>query len=169
MPFVPPPERFRSRCGPLIPMGGRVGQQDMSVHIPAGITEGQIIQLAGQGEDLGDVFLEVSFAPHPIYRVEGRDISMDLPITPWEGALGAKIILPTPGGKVDLKVPTNARSGQKLRLKGKGIPGQPPGNLYATLQIVNPKVSDAKARKLFATMAKEMPFDPRETLRRTNR
>lgn len=147
----------------------QVSQKDLSVRIPVGITEGQILQLAGQDDGLADVFLEVTFAPHPIYRVEGLDIFMDLPITPWEGALGAKIVLPTPGGKVDLKIPANAKSGQKLRLKGKGIPSGPPGNLYATLQIVNPKVSDAKARKLFETMAKEMPFDPRETLRRTDR
>lgn len=143
----------------------RVSNRDLSVRIPAGITEGQILQVAGQGDDMGDVFLEITFAPHPIYRVEGHDIFMDLPITPWEGALGAKIVLPTPGGKVDLKIPANAKSGQKLRLKGKGIPAQPPGNLYATLQIVNPKADDAKARALFEKMAKEMPFDPRETLR----
>lgn len=146
-----------------------VSPKDLSVRIPAGVTEGQILQVAGQGDGLNNVFLEVTFAPHPVYRVEGHDIFMDLPITPWEGALGAKIVLPTPGGKVDLKIPANAKSGQKLRLKGKGIPSGPPGNLYATLQIVNPQVSDAKARKLFETMAKEMPFDPRETLRRKDR
>lgn len=146
---------------------GRVSlsRKELPVRIPAGLTEGDSLRLSGQGDDLGDVFLEVTFAPHPIYRVEGRDILMDLPITPWEGALGARIVVPTPGGRVGLSIPANARSGQKLRLKGKGIPGQPSGNLYTTLQIVNPQVSDAKARNLFETMAHELPFDPRETLR----
>ncbi len=147
-------------------------QREISVRIPAGITEGQTIRLAGQGPQAaeggppGDVFLEVTFAPHSIYRAVGKDIFMDLPIAPWEAALGDKIVVPTPNGKVDLKIPANAKTGQKLRLKSKGIPGHPPGDLFAGLQIVNPRVSTEQARELFRKMARELPFDPRENLRR---
>ncbi|MBT8412812.1 MAG: DnaJ domain-containing protein [Boseongicola sp.] len=150
----------------------RIEERELSVRIPKGITEGQTIRLAGQGardgqgEVLGDVYLEVSFAPHPIYRVDGKDILMDLPVAPWEAALGGKVVLPTPGGKVDLKIPKNARAGQTLRLKGKGLPGRPAGNLMATLVIVNPDASSAEARVLFEKMSREISFDPRADLDR---
>lgn len=166
----------RSLTVPIQKIGadGRVmiEQRALSVKIPKGITEGQTIRLAGQaagaGRDgaLGDIYLEVSFAPHPIYRVEGKDILMDLPVAPWEAALGGKIVLPTPGGKVDLKIPSNARAGQTLRLKGKGLPGRPAGNLLATLVIVNPDATTDEARGLFEKMAREMPFNPRDDLER---
>jgi curved DNA-binding protein len=166
----------RSLTVPIQKIGadGRVmiEQRALSVKIPKGITEGQTIRLAGQatgaGRDgaLGDIYLEVSFAPHPIYRVEGKDILMDLPVAPWEAALGGKIVLPTPGGKVDLKIPSNARAGQTLRLKGKGLPGRPAGNLLATLVIVNPDATTDEARGLFEKMAREMSFNPRDDLER---
>jgi curved DNA-binding protein len=143
-------------------------ERTISVAIPRGIRPGQVIRLAGQGMResgaAGDLFLEIDFAPHPVYRVDGADLYLDLPVAPWEAALGAKVTMPTPDGKVDLKIPANARTGQKLRLKGKGLPGTPPGDIYATLQIVNPKVSNAEARALFERMATEMPFDPRAGL-----
>ena len=157
---------------PVVGPDGGITMQDrnISVRIPAGVSEGQHIRLAGQGTPSpgggpsGDLFLEVSFAAHPVYRPEGKDLHLDLPITPWEAALGGKVVMPTPGGKVDLRIPANARSGQKMRLKGKGMPGTPAGDIYATLEIVNPKVSTDKARALFEQMAKEMPFDPRAHL-----
>ena len=144
--------------------------RSIAVHIPKGIRAGQHIWLPGQGEPAfgggpaGDLFLEVSFAPHPIYRADGRDLHLDLPIAPWEAALGQKVVMPTPGGKVDLRIPKNARSGQKLRLKGKGLPGTPAGDVYAALKIVNPKVTSDEARAFFARMAEAMPFDPRAGL-----
>ena len=146
----------------------RIENRELSVSIPRGVTEGQNIRLAGQGsgDGMGDIYLEVAFAPHPIYRAEGKDIFMDLPVAPWEAALGGKIVLPTPGGKVDLKIPPNARTGQNLRLKGKGLPGRPAGNLMASLVIVNPNVTSDEARDLFAKMAREIPFDPRQNLER---
>lgn len=154
---------------PVIDQLGNVTIEDrnISVAIPAGIREGQNIRLAGQGVPAfdegpaGDLFLEVSFVPHPVYSVHGADLYLDLPVTPWEAALGGKVIMPTPGGKVELRIPENARSGQKLRLKGKGLPGGAPGDIFATLKIVNPKVSTDEARAVFERMAKEMPFDPR--------
>ncbi|UWQ52177.1 DnaJ domain-containing protein (plasmid) [Leisingera caerulea] len=148
---------------------GSVQLQDRSitVHVPKGILEGQHIRLPGQGiaplgaGAPGDLFLEVSFAPHPVYRADGRDLYLELPVAPWEAALGGKVMMPTPDGKVALTVPSNARSGQKLRLKGKGLPGTPPGDIYATLRIVNPKVTTEEARRVFEQMAREVPFNPR--------
>ena len=122
---------------------GHVAVKDrtLSVTIPKGIREGQHIRLAGQGSPgmgkgkPGDLFLEVAFAPDPVFRVEGKDVSFDLPISPWEAALGASVKAPTPDGAVMLKVPPNSTKGRTMRLKGKGIPGNPPGDLNAVLKI----------------------------------
>lgn len=165
-------KRTLSLRTPVVGADGNVSMQDraISVQVPKGITAGQHIRLAGQGMPglntgaAGDLFLEVAFGSHPVYHLDGKDLYLDLPITPWEAALGGHVVLPTPAGKVDLRIPKNARSGQKLRLKGKGLPGVPVGDIYATLKIVNPKVTTAQARALFEQMAKEMPFDPRAHL-----
>ena len=140
-----------------------------------GVAEGQLIRLKGQGQPgrgggpAGDLLLEVAFAPHPLFRVEGRDIFFDLPITPWEAALGAKVKMPTPDGQVDITIPPNARTGQKLRLKGRGIPGtgtaRAPGNLIALLSIVNPPVKTEEAREFYREMAQKLAFDPRAGMR----
>ncbi len=158
---------------PVVDRSGQVSLEDrkISVTIPKGIREGQHIRLKGQGGpapgggQAGDLFLEVSFAAHPTYHAEGADLHVTLPVAPWEAALGGHVIMPTPGGKVDLRIPKNARSGQKLRLKGKGLPGRPPGDIFATLKIVNPDVSTDEARALFERMAREMPFDPRAQMK----
>ncbi len=163
-------ERTLSLRSPVMAPNGTVTMQDrkIAVRVPKGITQGQHIRLAGQGAPgagaPGDLFLEVAFAPHPVYRPDGKDLYLDLPITPWEAALGGQVVMPTPGGKVDLRIPKNARSGQKMRLKGKGLPGAPAGDIYATLKIVNPKVTTDEAREFFEKMAKKMPFDPRAHL-----
>lgn len=142
-------------------------ERNIAVKIPKGITEGQNIRLRGEGlrladgENAGDLYLEIVFGPHPVYRPDGRDLHLELPVSPWEAALGQKIVLPTPDGKVDLKIPKNARNGQKLRLKGKGLPAHPPGDIYATLRIVNPKVTTSKEQELFEAMARDITFDPR--------
>ncbi|MBY6068839.1 DnaJ domain-containing protein [Leisingera aquaemixtae] len=154
---------------PQVGTDGSIQLQERSimVQVPKGITEGQHIRLAGQGMAPpggglpGDLFLEVSFAPHPVYRAVGRDLYLDLPVAPWEAALGGKVMMPTPDGKVALTIPANARSGQKLRLKGKGLPGTPAGDIFATLRIVNPKVTTEEARRVFERMAREVPFNPR--------
>ncbi|WP_257884165.1 DnaJ C-terminal domain-containing protein [Sulfitobacter sp. CW3] len=163
-------DRILSLRSPVVGPNGTVTMQDrkVSVHVPKGVSAGQHIRLAGQGapgaKAAGDLFLEVAFAPHPIYRPEGKDLYLDLPIAPWEAALGGHVVMPTPGGKVDLRIPENARSGQKMRLKGKGLPGTPAGNIYATLKIVNPKVETEEARAFFEKMAKDLAFDPRAGL-----
>ncbi|MGI4814651.1 MAG: DnaJ C-terminal domain-containing protein [Janthinobacterium lividum] len=142
----------------------------LSVNIPAGIREGQYIRLAGQGmpgyggESSGDLYLEVRFQPHPLYRVEGRDLYMNLPVTPSEAALGAAVTAPTPGGSVEVTIPPNSRGGRKLRLKGRGIPGDPAGDLYLLLEIVLPPADSEIARQAYQKLAHDLPFNPRSHL-----
>jgi len=145
-------------------------QRTLNVKIPRGIQAGQHIRLAGQGETLpgetkaGDLFLEVGFAPHPLYRPEGRDLHLDLPVAPWEAALGASVPVPTPGGTVELKIPTGSKAGAKLRLRGRGLPAKEPGDLYAVLQIVLPPADSDKAREAYSAFAAAAPFNPRASL-----
>jgi curved DNA-binding protein len=129
--------------------------------VPAGVTEGQQIRLAGQGALGGDLYLQVSIRPHRVYQLEGRDVSLTVPIAPWEAALGAKIEVPTLGGNVTATVPPGAQAGQKLRLKGRGLPGKPPGDQYLVLKIVAPRADTDAARKLYREMADKLAFDPR--------
>lgn len=144
--------------------------KNISVAIPKGIGPGQHIRLRGKGSPglgdarPGDLFLEVSFEPHPVFRIDGRDLYLDLPLTPWEAALGSSVTMPTPGGSVEIRIPNNARSGQKLRLKGRGLPGPRPGDLFAVLKIVNPPVKTEKAREFYEGMARELDFNPRKKL-----
>jgi curved DNA-binding protein len=145
-------------------------QRTLNVSIPKGISAGQHIRLKGQGTpglgqgEAGDLYLEIEFASHPLYHVKGRDLYVDLPVAPWEAALGARIKAPTPGGVVDVTIPENSVQGRKLRLKGRGIPGKNPGDLYIVLQIALPSVDDEKAKKLYQTMADELEFNPRVKL-----
>ena len=146
------------------------GARKLNVKIPPGVTSGQQIRLAGQGQPgarggaRGDLYLQVEIEPHPIYRLEGKDVLVDLPITPWEAALGASVAVPTLGGKVDVKVPVGSSSGRRLRLKGRGLGGQSPGDQYITLQITTPPADSAHAKALYKKMAEQMPFNPREHL-----
>ncbi len=152
---------------------GRVSNrtQTLRVKIPAGITSGQEIRLAGKGRagpgggTHGDLYLEVEIQPHALYRVDKRDIHLELPITPWESALGATIAVPTLGGEVDVKVPAGSQSGRKLRLKGRGLPGRPAGDQYVVLQIATPRADTAAARSFYERMARELPFDPRSKMK----
>jgi len=144
----------------------------LQVKIPRGVTSGKRIRLAGQGGagykggPAGDLYLEVWLRPHPVYQVEGKDVFINLPITPWEAALGGKVKVPTLGGKVDLNIGAGARSGQKLRLKGRGlpVPGGAPGDQFAVLQIITPPADTGERKALYEKMAHEMPFDPRAHL-----
>jgi curved DNA-binding protein len=157
---------------PEIDAQGRLTMQErtLNVQVPKGILAGQHIRLAGQGARAagggtpGDLYIEVEFQAHPLYRIEGRDLSLDLPVAPWEAALGATIKIPTPGGTVELKVPHGAHAGSKLRLKGRGIPAAQPGDLYVVLEIALPPANDEKARAAYAAMAAALPFNPRATL-----
>ncbi|WP_321527841.1 DnaJ C-terminal domain-containing protein [Sedimenticola selenatireducens] len=145
-------------------------ERTLNVRIPKGVRQGQQIRLAGQGTAgigqgaAGDLYLEIEFKPHSLYRVDGRDLYIDLPVSPWEAALGAKVKLPTPAGVIDLTVPAGSGSGRKLRLKGRGIPGGNPGDLYAILQIALPPADNEKANALYRKMAQELAFNPRAGL-----
>jgi curved DNA-binding protein len=142
-------------------------QRTLDVRIPKGLAEGQQIRLAGQGNPglgggpPGDLYLEVQFRRDGRYRVEGRDVHATVPVAPWEAALGATIEVPTPSGTVQVTIPAGSQAGRKLRLKGRGIPGDPPGSLYFELEVVLPPADTDKARKLYETMARELAFDPR--------
>jgi curved DNA-binding protein len=140
-----------------------IGQKTLNVKIPKGLVAGQVIRLKGQGggEPAGDLYIEVEFAPDPLYRAEGKDLFIDLPITPWEAALGAEVKTPTPTGSINLKVPPNSAHGKELRAKGKGIPAPTPGDLHVRLVIVLPRGDTPKAKEIYETMARDLAFDPR--------
>ncbi len=145
-------------------------ERTLTVRIPQGVRQGQHIRLVGQGSPgigkgkAGDLYLEVEFNPHAIYHVEGRDVFLELPVAPWEAALGATIQSPTPRGKVELKVPPGTTAGRKLRLKGRGIPGQPPGDLYIVIQVALPRADSEAGKAAYRQFAEQMPFNPREHL-----
>lgn len=142
-------------------------QRVLKVKIPKGVQQGQRIRLAGQGSpgmgegSAGDLYLEIEFAPHAFYRVEGKDVYLDLPIAPWEAALGRKVKTPTPSGAVEVSIPAGAKSGQKLRLKGRGIPADSPGDIYVELRMVTPEAKAGPEKALYEKMESEMAFNPR--------
>lgn len=147
-----------------VPAGhGRLRRQPRSfnVKIPAGITDGQRIRLSGQTAGGGDVYLDVRIRPHSRFRLEGRDVHLELPLAPWEAALGTRVTAPTLGAPVEVRVPPGTQSGGKLRLKGRGLPGNPPGDQYLIARIVTPPAQDEAQRRLYERMAQEMAFDPR--------
>jgi curved DNA-binding protein len=147
-----------------------VKHRSLNVKIPKGIRPGQHIKLAGQGNPgmghglAGDLFLEIAFNPHPLYRVSDADVYLDLPVTPWEAALGGKIKVPTPEGMVDLKIPPNSRQGSKLRLTGRGLRGKTPGDFYVVLQIVLPPAHTEEAKAVYQHMQQTLDFNPRQSL-----
>ncbi len=140
---------------------GSLRERSLNVRIPKGIKPGQRIRLAGQTNSNGDLYLEVEFRPHPHYRLKGSDLYLDLPVAPWEAALGATLEIPTPAGKVGLKIPPNSESGKTLRLKGRGIPSTPPGDLYVVLQLRLPPADTPQAKEFYQRMEKELKFNPR--------
>lgn len=154
---------------PELTEDGRVATKSrtLNVRIPKGVRDGQKIRLGGQGGPgfgdgrPGDLFLEVEIRPPRRFRVDGGDVYLELPVAPWEAALGATVKVPIPSGDVDLKIPPGSNQGSRLRLRGKGIPGDPPGDLYVVLDVRLPPASTESAKALYERMAKEMAFDPR--------
>ena len=146
-------------------------QRTLRVKIPAGVTHNQRIRLAGQGQKGtgkggdGDLYLTVNIKPHPHYRVEKRDLYLEVAVTPWEAALGSKITVPTLGTKIKLTIPPGSQSGRELRLRGMGLPGYPPGDLFAVLKVVLPEPRNDSERELYRKMEQTMNFDPRTELR----
>jgi curved DNA-binding protein len=144
--------------------------RNLRVKIPQGVIQGQRIRLPGQGSPgvaggrPGDLFLEVVFQSHPIYRPEGKNIYLDLPVAPWEAALGEELYVPTLGGEVRVKIPPGSQSGHRLRLKERGLPGNPPGDQYVVLQVILPSPKTEAAREAYRRLAETMPFNPRQKL-----
>jgi curved DNA-binding protein len=152
-----------------ITLAGPTGTRTLEVTIPPGVTDGQRIRLAGQGGQgsdgaaAGDLYLVVRLVPHPRYRVQGRDVTVDLPLAPWEAALGASVAIDTPGGEAKVKVPPGTSSGRRLRLRGRGLPNPKgrPGDLFAEVRIMVPAKLSAEERRLFEQLAAASTFDPR--------
>ncbi|STX30199.1 curved DNA binding protein DnaJ [Legionella beliardensis] len=141
----------------------------IKVKIPKGVTDKQQIRLKGQGNQgrkhqKGDLYIEINIAPHPWYKLEKKDIHLELPITPWEATLGAAIQVPTLGGPVKLKIPKLSQTGKQMRLKGRGLPGQPPGDQIITLKIVISTTDNAEVNKLYEQIASATTFNPRKNL-----
>ena len=142
----------------------------MRVRIPKGATPGQRLRVPGKGGPgigggpAGDLYINIELRPHERFKVNGHDLYLEVPITPWEAALGASIDIPTLDAKVTLKVPPGSRSGQKLRVRGKGLPrpkdGEP-GDLYAVLQIVTPGALGEREKELYRQLAEASSFNPR--------
>ena len=157
---------------PYLDESGHVGVHDrtLNVQIPKGVTEGQSIRLKGQGAPgigrlpSGDLYLEIRFKPDPIYRPVGRDLYLELPVAPWEAALGTSVKVPSPMGPIMLKIPAGSFQGREMRIKGRGIPAREPGDLYAVLKITLPPADSAEAKAVYENMARELPFDPRAHL-----
>jgi curved DNA-binding protein len=144
-------------------------ERTLDISIPAGVSDGQQLRLKGLGEagsggQRGDLYLEVNIKPHRHYVLDGKDINLTLPVAPWEAALGASIATPTLAGKVKLNIPAGSQAGNRLRLKGRGMPGTPAGDQYVILQIVNPSTLDDKTRTLYEKLSQHSAFDPRAAM-----
>lgn len=151
---------------------GRLRDRTIEFSIPKGIRAGQHIRLAAQGApglgrgSPGDLYLDVEFLPHRLYRIDKLDVYMDLPVAPWEAALGAEVEAPTPTGRVEVKIPPGSASGRKLRLKGRGLPAKVPGDFYFVLQLAVPLASTDADKKAYADLAAAFnAFDPRVHLK----
>ena len=152
-----------------VTIGSGGARRTLDVTIPAGVTNGQRIRLAGQGGQggngagAGDLYFVVRILPHPIYRVEGRNLHVELRLAPWEAALGTSVVVDTPGGEAKVKVPHGTSSGRRLRLRGRGLPNPrgKPGDLYAEARIMVPAKLSHTERQLFEQLAAASGFDPR--------
>ena len=133
--------------------------RSVDVQIPPGVSEGQSLRIAGGGGS--SLIFRIRLRPHSLYTLQGRDVQIELPLAPWEAALGAKVAVPTLGGKVELTVPAGAQSGQKLRLRGRGFPGTPGGDQIVVIKLVTPAAATAQAKAAYERMKSEFSFDPR--------
>jgi curved DNA-binding protein len=133
-------------------------QRQVDVQIPAGVTEGQPLRIAAGRTSL---IFRIRLRPHHLYDVVGKDVQIELPLAPWEAALGAKVAVPTLGGTVELTVPAGAQSGQKLRLRARGLPGNPAGDQMVTIKLVTPTAHSASEKEAYERMRRDFNFDPR--------
>lgn len=147
-------------------------KRSIQVKVPKGVSAGKRIRLAGQGGagynggKAGDLYLEIELKPHRLFQVDGQDVLLTLPVAPWEAALGGRVKVPTLAGQVELTIPAGARTGQKLRLKGRGLGpvGKPAGDQIVVLKIVLPTADTEAKKAVYRDMAQTMPFDPRAEL-----
>lgn len=147
----------------------RLGEKKtLKVRIPKGVKNGQKIRLSGQGAtglgEPGDLYIEVNIDPHPLYSIDGKDIELILPVTPWEVALGAKVTAPLLSGNVQLTVPEGSSSGRRMRLKGKGMPGKPNGDFFVRLEVAVPPANNDAQRQIYEHMRELFQFNPRQSL-----
>lgn len=151
------------------------GQVELRTHtvrvsIPAGVTEGQLIRLAGQGGQAGgaagDLYLEAHILPHKHFVLDGRNVTLTFPVAPWEAALGAAVTVPTLNGAVEMKIPAGSQTGQKMRLRARGLPGSPPGDQFVQLKVVLPSASTPQAKAAYEEMRAKLAFDPRADFQR---
>ena len=159
------------------PISLQIGEtkKTLKVKVPAGTGNGERIRLKGQGAPgpsgttSGDLYLRIRLVPHPLFDVEGHNLIVVLPLAPWEAVLGAKVEVPTLSGNLRLTIPANSQSGQRLRLKGKGLPNKQGknGDLYAVINIVVPPVNDSKSKTLWKNLEEETKFDPRAEWRKS--
>ena len=143
----------------------RLGSRNLRVRVPAGIAEGKKIRLAGQARSGGDLYLSVQYAPHALFRVQGRDVHIDLPVSPWEAALGVKAPVDTLGGVVDMNIPAGSQTGAKLRMRGRGLPAGDQsgaaGDQFVHLKIMNPKMDDPALLDAYRQLSRLSRFNPR--------
>jgi len=131
-----------------------VNGRQLDVRVPKGIRPGQVVRLGGQGEGGGNLLLEIEYAAHPQFEVDGRNVIHVLPVAPWEAALGATVSVPTLGGSVELRIPPNSEAGRKLRLRGRGLPGSPPGDQIVELEVTAPRPASEQQREAYRELAK---------------
>ncbi len=143
-----------------VQLNDRGRAKSIDVQIPAGVTEGQALRVAA-GSDRPALIFKIRIRPHSRFVVEGMNVTLELPLAPWEAALGAKVTVPTLAGSVDLTIPAGAQSGQKLRLRGRGLPGSTPGDQLVMIKIVNPPAVSAHEKAIYERMQKEFSFDAR--------
>jgi curved DNA-binding protein len=135
-------------------------QRLVDVQIPAGVTEGQPLRIPGLGGRTSLIF-RIRLRPHHLYEIVGKDVQIEVPLAPWEAALGAKVAVPTLGGTVELTIPAGAQSGQKLRLRARGFPGNPAGDQMVTIKLVTPAAQSTTEKEAYERMKRDFKFDPR--------
>lgn len=154
---ITPQDSFSGATRQIVLDGGK----RLNVKVPKGVTSGQTIRLPGQASGGGDLLLEVELTPDPEFSISGRDVQSQVYVAPWEAALGAKIPVRTLGGTVELSIPAGTQSGQKLRLRGRGLPGTPAGDHIVTVNVLLPPARSEADREFYREMARRFPFDPR--------
>jgi curved DNA-binding protein len=143
-----------------VTLGEQGRTRTVDVQIPAGVTDGQALRI-GSGAGRQSLVFRVKIHPHSVFALQGRDITVELPLAPWEAALGTKVAVPTLGGRVELTIPAGASSGQKLRLRGRGLPGNPAGDQFVQIKLVTPAANSAEAKAAYERMKQDFKFDPR--------